>query len=162
MSIAAIYYTLTLRYTRRNQDLQLEARQTQIIMQAYQRMSDSKAVALWIEVMSNEWDSVEEYFEDLQSFINFTTLSNYFEGVGILLKKGLVDRALVYEFYPTNVNALWKKYEPIIMWTREGSGSRYLRTVEYLAGEMDKERILQGDPPIREYWFMNNKKTELN
>jgi len=41
VSIAAIYYTLTLRYTRRKLELQLETRQTQLFMQIYGRLTDS-------------------------------------------------------------------------------------------------------------------------
>jgi hypothetical protein len=46
------------------------------------------------------------------------------------------------------------------MWTRENITPSYLRTVEYLAEEMDKERILQGDPPVLDYYSLYRKLLE--
>jgi len=143
--VAIVYYALQTRS-------QTKTRQAQIIMQVYQRMTDPDSNERFQELFSREWDTVEEYFEKYPSRVNFMTISAFYEGVGILLKKGLVDRALVYEFFPTNVNVLWEKYKPITMWLRETMNHpSYLRSVEYLAEELDKERILQGDPTIVEY-----------
>ncbi|MCW4040285.1 MAG: hypothetical protein NWE83_05995 [Candidatus Bathyarchaeota archaeon] len=95
MMIALTYYALQIR----NQN---KTRKAQIIMQVYQKMSDADFAESFWEVFSREWDTVEEYLEKYPSRTNFAILTNYYEGVGILLKKGLADRALVYEFFPTN------------------------------------------------------------
>jgi len=153
LMIALTYYALQIR----NQN---KTRQAQIIMQVYQKMSDADFMESFWEVFSREWDTVEEYLEKYPSRTSFAVLTNYLEGVGILLKKGLVGRALVYEFFPTNANVLWHKFKPITMWTRENISPSYLRTVEYLAEEMDKERILQGDPPLLDYYSLYRKSLE--
>ena len=49
LTVGVVYYILTLRNTRRNQEMQLETRQAQLFMQIYDRRSSS-------EMTKMEWE----------------------------------------------------------------------------------------------------------
>ena len=63
VSIAAIYYTLTLRYTRRNQELQLETRQAQFFIQTYQSLVTPEVQKLYGEILEWEWTDFDDFAE---------------------------------------------------------------------------------------------------
>ena len=152
--IGLSYYIMNLR----NQE---RARQMQIILQTYQKNTNEDVINRWIEIMYREWETVDEYFTKYTSWTSFWAFSNGLESIGILLKRGLIDRSLVYEFYPTNVIVFWNKYEPIVVRARERWGNtHYMETVEWLAGELDKERISQGRKKPTEYQSFTTPETE--
>ena len=74
----------------------------------------------------NEWSSAN--FDDFWSkygrednpdqWRKYLKLIYYYEYIGILVKEGLVDPKLIYEFDITPIR-LWEKYEPIVIGCRE-------------------------------------------
>ena len=70
----------------------------------------------------------------------FQNVSGFWEGLGLLYRKRIVDRALVKDFYQFAVPFEWEKMKPIILGMREKyHESRLFDEFEYLAGEMRKE-----------------------
>jgi hypothetical protein len=66
-------------------------------------------------------------------------VDNFFQQVGILLHKGLIDADLVREVFTYRVELLWKKAEPIIQGVRkELNQPEAGKWFEYLANEMKK------------------------
>ena len=62
IGVAALYYTLTLRNTQRAQQLQLETRQAQLFMQAYNRFTEKEFQKSWFEmVIQWEWDDYDDF-----------------------------------------------------------------------------------------------------
>ncbi len=120
VSIAAIYYTLTLRYTRRNQDLQLETRQTQLFMQLYQQVLSKDAQRDNFELINLEWEDYEDFEMKYGSENNPDVaakryyLWRQFDAIGYLLKKGLIDADMVFQLGINVVIWQWAKWEPII------------------------------------------------
>jgi hypothetical protein len=61
VSIAAIYYTMTLRYTRRNQDLQLETRQAQLFTQIALTQVKPEVLSDYFEILNWEWEDYADF-----------------------------------------------------------------------------------------------------
>lgn len=99
--------------------------------------------------MDREWKNFDDYLKKYPSHAPLLSIQTYFEGVGVLLKKGLIDVDLVYELMPTMVSTFWAKYEPIVKEARERQNYPQLfRSVEYLANEMNIWTIKRGGPEI--------------
>jgi hypothetical protein len=105
IGVAAIYYTLTLQNTRKNQELTLRAqeqglvtRQAQLFMQIYDK-SISKEYADAMKVLRGvKFDNYEEYkhymvnmgdYPDKMDAWNF--IGGFYEGLGLLVMEDLIS-----------------------------------------------------------------------
>ena len=61
------------------------------------------------------------------------SVANFFETIGVLVKLGIVDRALVCDLWDGVVFKTWKQLEPVIMIRREVSDRGLWSNFEYLA-----------------------------
>jgi hypothetical protein len=118
------YYVLTVRATRRNQDLQLETRQAQLFMQIYDRVWSKETQdalnILWSFPYSNE-EFEKRFTEDFAFQRAFTHWAYIYERVGLLLKAGLFKVELVFDS-STTINSIideWEKYRDSIYKFRE-------------------------------------------
>jgi len=146
--VAAIYYVVTLRISLRNQQLSLktqehtlEARQTQLTMQLYEKMSTKEYLDSFVEIL-NQW-SWKDY-EDFQSkygeesgsgnWIKFSTVTMAWEQIGILMKYRSFDPNMLFDQWGGFFTRFWEKIEPIVIeinMGREGGGG-YLEYAEDL------------------------------
>jgi len=137
VSIAAVYYTMTLRYTRRNQELTLrsqeqakETRQAQLLMQIYETYRSSEFRLLAEEIINQEWTDYDDFWERYGPINNpgvwskWGSVAAFFNGVGVLLKKELIDIDLVEELISNQAFVLWVRMEPILTGWRENIVSR--------------------------------------
>jgi len=145
LTVSITYYAMVLR----NQN---ETRQTQLFMQVFNRFQDPGFMKLHGEIMSREWTSFEDYIEKYGIGDDaLLSVQTYYEGVGVLLMKGMISPDFVYELIPTMVNVLWTKYEPLVHFARESANyPQYWRPVEYLKDKMIEEAEKRGDPVILE------------
>lgn len=116
-----LYYTFTLQNANRTQRLQLEARQTQIFMDLYKTMA-TKEFMQDLEQILVYWD-----FEDYDDFYakygadvdpgmhaSFDSMMEYYNGIGLLAKRGSIDPELVYSLMRFSIFAFWEKYKGVI------------------------------------------------
>lgn len=151
VSIAAIYYTLTLRYTRRNQDLQLETRQAQLFQQIHGKFHETEFWEQYIDVANREWKDIEDYHErfggpeNVRSGANWAAVGAYYEGIGVMVHRKLVDISMVYDLTHSPIFNYWEKYEAIIRNMRECSGNPEIwKWIEYLYNKLkDYEKLIQ-------------------
>ena len=61
------------------------------------------------------------------------TIGNFYEGMGVLVKTGLVDRELVSQIWADQVSAAWEKLGPIAAIARRRAGDGLWENFEYLA-----------------------------
>ena len=143
-----LYYALTFRNSNKT-------RQAQLFMQAHARFQDPEFTKMYNEVMNREWDSLDYYREKYMSEgwdERILSVQTYYEGIGVLLMKGMISPDFVYELMPTMVNTLWNKYEPIVYWVRENFGySQFWRPIEYLKDKMIEEAEKRGDQIVISY-----------
>jgi hypothetical protein len=86
----------------------------------------------------NYEDYLEKYAESPQNMA-MKILGNYFEGIGILVNRKLVDAGLVHDFWGDIILSSWEQIKPLIADMRTDSGDRNMFTFwEYLYNEMKK------------------------
>jgi len=156
VTVAAIYYILTLRTNQRNLKMNLETRQTQLFMQVFQRFQEPDFTKQWNLLMNREWKDLDDYRKKYSDpgpdGASLLSVQTYFEGVAVLLMKGMIDVDLVYELMPTMVTTFWKKYEPLVRLRRdEINYPQYFRPVEYLSDRMVEHAHMRGDPVLFSY-----------
>ena len=146
LTVSITYYAMVLR----NQN---QTRQAQLFMQVFNRFQDPGFTKLHNEITSREWTSVDDFVKKYgRGDDALLSVQTYYEGVGVLLMKGMISPDFVYELIPTMANALWHKYEPLVLFVRENMNyPQYWRPVEYLKDKMIEEAEKRGDPVILEH-----------
>jgi hypothetical protein len=126
--VAVVYYILDVRnQTKVRQDLarqretDLETRQAQLFMQLYDHYYDRDTMKDESEVIWQwKWKDFEDFWEkyglstNVQAFTKFDSWATYIKGVGVLLKRRLIDPDLVYDLMGTSIILLWEKYGSVI------------------------------------------------
>jgi hypothetical protein len=70
--------------------------------------------------------------------IAFFKVANYFDELGTLLHRGLIDADMVSEFLTPSTLQAWDKMKPAIEGFRKVTGRTFLRWFEYFYTEMKK------------------------
>ena len=139
------YYVMNVRATQRNLKQQLETRQAQLLVQLYDRFSDTDFITNTNMARENARNSksIKEYDElyraNPEQHAMFVSISRFFHGVGLLLRKGLIDINLVGELMPVTVLSTWDDIKMII---KDGQTRiPYIwEHYEYLVEEIQKYR----------------------
>jgi len=133
--VAAIYYIVNMRTT-------LQTRQAQLFMQLYDRWTFDIADKFW-DFLDDDISTAEELFDRQKTDKEFrrrtAILSRYHEGVGVLVRFGLLDiRYIAYlASWPTRM--YWEKLKPIIEDIRRlQNAPRSDSESEYLYNELMK------------------------
>jgi hypothetical protein len=148
--VGVSYYVVSLR----NQD---RARQVQTFNIIMNRFADAD-IDMMNEVMSYEWDDYNDFEEKYGGNVNIKksnmryTCWHYWDSVGYLLKKGLVDRDVIYLVNSTGgAHWMWNKFESVIKEIRVRYNMPHLgANWEYMVEEhykMMRQRGLSTDIP---------------
>ena len=167
VSIAAIYYAFTLRINLKNQELSLktqelalkaqqhnlETRQAQLFMQIYDHFLNATFLNNYQLTMQQKWGNYEDYMKKYgpeknpEEFNRFQTLTTFFQGVGILVDRGLVDLGLIHDFASATTIASWERFKPIVYGLRAEKGDPYiLWAMEKLYADVKNYRTLNPKP----------------
>jgi hypothetical protein len=146
VSIAAIYYTMTLRVQRENMKQTLETRRIGLIDSIMTRALNEEGMRNYIELLRCEWSDFEDFEKKygMGSDVNATAKRysqwQLYNSIGMMLRKGMVEAEDIYEMgLGMGMIWLWEKYQPIIEENRlRYNGPEYLKNFEYLACEMSK------------------------
>ncbi len=117
VSLAAFYYISTLRNAQRTQQLTLETRQAQLFMQIYDRWSSREITEMEFEFRNWEWDEYDDFerkYSDIKSTSLRAVLGKYYEGIGVLIKRGLIDPTLVDDLMSSAILNYWEKWGPVV------------------------------------------------
>lgn len=121
VTVAVIYYILTLRANQRTMRLTLDTRQAQLFLQLYTTFTSYDFKTKWNDVMHVwEWKDYDDYmskygFFNQEEFPKFDMVGTFFEGVGVLVKRNLIDVTLVDDLMSGHVVSSWERFEPLIM-----------------------------------------------
>jgi hypothetical protein len=147
------YYITTIRTNQRNQQLTLETRQLQLYMKVLEDYRDQEFMTRWTDVAYHqEYGDYEEWrrkygpVANPEAYANFFHVTNWFQGIGYLVKTRVLDLEVVSEYIrPRSVVFLWEKVEPIVKAHRATTNPDALKSFEYLADEIGKmlERKLE-------------------
>ena len=136
------YYVLTVRNSQRMQKMQLETRQAQLFMQIYSLRHSTDYFIKYQEFLNREWtdyDEAMEKFGNPEDMAKTLSLGAYFEGIGVLVKRGLLDPTLVDDLLSINIFEFWEKIEPLVIERRKRMNKPTSgEWMEYLYNEIRK------------------------
>jgi hypothetical protein len=111
---AIIYYALTLRNTNKT-------RKTQLFMDVYTKfLGTVETTQENLEFNRLEFDGYDDFIEKYGLDVNprvFAKLYHsmmFYEGIGLLVKRGLIDIEMVEDFMSGVIMGFWGKYGPIL------------------------------------------------
>jgi len=138
--------------TLQTQQQALETRQAQLFMQIYNRWNTTEVSKQYGRIrFTYNIHGWEDYLqltgytngklENVEAFSDFQTLSQFFEGIGVLVQRGLIDVGLVEDLLANRVIWWWELYQPISEGARKVTGDPKLHNhAEYLYHEMKKRQ----------------------
>jgi hypothetical protein len=135
--IAAIYYVLQIRN-------QTKIRQTDLVMRLYSTFGSKEFQDAWTRIESIEFKNYDEYVKKY-GLGDYAQCATFFEGIGVLLQKKLIDINLVDALFSVPLKFMYERMKPIIEGNREQlHNQRVFEHFEYLYNEMKKrEQKLQ-------------------
>jgi len=114
-----------------------KARQTDLVMRLYSTFGSKEFLEDWQKVMGNEYENYNDFVNKYGSWTPQVGL--FFEGLGVLLRRKLIDISLVDDLFTGGINMLWNKSKPVIMDARvQMNYPQYGEWFEYLYNEMKK------------------------
>ena len=141
------YYEIVVRNSQRNQKHQLETRQAQLFMNLYETWStpEFRKRSNWVNHVIEYEDSEDFHSKygrtgDQDSFADWASVDAYYEGIGVLVRRGLIDIDLVDDLLHTSIIGTWEKMGPEFLESRAlGTGSPTLFSdFEFLYNEIMK------------------------
>jgi hypothetical protein len=110
--IGVFYHIMTLNNTRKNQKLQLETRQTQLFMHIYSQWYSTAFWENWEKVMEIDYTDYDDANEKLtpESRRSARSLFVFFEGIGVLVNRGLIEPSLIDDLMSSMVISFWEKW----------------------------------------------------
>jgi hypothetical protein len=149
--IGVFYHIMTLRNTRKNQEMQLETRQAQLFMQIYRDMSSPEHYIRFNELLNMEWEDWDDYFRKYgstnnpEAYASRNSMLYRRSGVGLLVKDGLIDVDRVFDLMNWTILWQWKKWKDIIITIRGlYNNPSWMEGFEFIANEMVKESESRG------------------
>ena len=126
---------------------QNETRQAQLFIDIYDQFYNPEWHRRWMEVVyvyQNEdfvdSEGVPKFLKgDIDKFVDASSLASFFEGIGLLVKRGLIDINLVAELMSSPLIWVWEKVEELVRKTREVTGRPQIyEWFEYLYNEIQR------------------------
>jgi len=122
----------------------VRTRQTELVIGLYSTYGGKEFQEAWRELETQEYKNFKDYVKKYGES-SMETVGVFFEGIGVLLHRKLIDISLVDDLFSTPIKLAWEKMKPIL----EGARKHFNRPqiyewFEYLYNEMKKrEQTLQ-------------------
>jgi hypothetical protein len=133
--VGIFYYIMSLR----NQN---KARKTQLYWQINEKTSQENIISGRSEYMAQEWETPKEfitYFQSTEGRKVIGATLGYYEGMGVMVKEGLLDIRVVALYSSGIIRKLWEQFIPIKDEVRRQlQWPRLCIEVEYLYNELLK------------------------
>jgi hypothetical protein len=153
ISLAAFYYINTLRNAQKSRELSLKAqeqaletRKAQLFMQIYHDMNSTENLRIFSELIEMEWEDWDDFTRKYgrgnnpENWVLRFSMWSRLNGVGLLVKAGLIDVGSVHDLMRTTILWQWEKWRDIIIRTREEYNMvGFAEGFEFIANEMVKE-----------------------
>jgi hypothetical protein len=136
--VGVAYYILDMRH-------QSKVRQTDLIMRLYSTWQSKELTDATLKVWNLEFkdysDFVKKYgpwYSETEVYSAFRMVINFFNEIGILLRRRLVNVEMVSAMLTMGTTITWEKIRPLVEGGRRQAGPRFLEDFEYLYNEMNK------------------------
>ena len=122
----------------------VKQRQTDLAMRLYQHFGTKEFMNSWWQITTREEKEYKEYVKK-HGGAEFLQVGAFFEGIGILLHRKLVDIDVVRDLFSESIKLIWEKNESILKeMVDERNIPEAWQWFEYLYNEMQKrEQRLQ-------------------
>ena len=148
LSIAIIYYAINVRNANKNQQLTIDTRQAQLLMQIYNKYTETELMKQQMNIVNMKYSDIDEFWNKYgplsnpEEYTSFARLGYFFDGIGVLLKRELVDKYALYDLMGVHVLQYWDNwYGPLIVGLREKwSNPNAYEMFEHLACEFNNIR----------------------
>jgi hypothetical protein len=150
--IGVTYHIVTLYNSRKNQQLTLETRQAQLFMNIFNNFSSKEYQKDLENIMSWQYTDYDDFFAKYGPDVNpddhaiWDHNLQWMEGLGVMVKRNLIDPNLVYDIMYGTIISFYEKFEPIILRFKEQGGTHILQDLTYIHDEMkriQKERGIE-------------------
>jgi hypothetical protein len=163
--VAAVFYILNLRVSQKNQEISMKNQE--LSLKAQQQAAETRQAQLFKEFLKTQesyeftkmfqevfydWSWVD--FDDfmakygkgsLDARTKMTVVFNFFEGLGIMVRRGLISADLVYEFNYNSIIGFWEKYSLVVVGLRRFfSSPQFYEPIEWLYGELKRLQVARG------------------
>ena len=134
--VGVVYYVLDMRH-------QNKVRQTDLVMRLYSTFGSKEFQDAWTRIESIEFKNYDEYVKKC-GLGDYAQCATFFEGIGVLLQKKLIDINLVDALFAIPLKYMYERMKPIIEGNREQLHTqRVFEHFEYLYNEMEKRKQRQ-------------------
>ena len=135
------YYVLTVRNSQRMQKMTLETRQAQLFMQIYSQWNSMEMGRNYQRIMDMEWTDYDDFLEkrdaNIESKTGFRTVARFFEGIGVLVHRGLIDVTFVDDLMSGATMRYWEKLAPTVKEARiRDNWPQLVEWIEYLYNQI--------------------------
>jgi hypothetical protein len=112
--------------SRKAQEQGVETRQSQLFMQIYLRGQEPSFQKRHLEIINQwEWKNYDDFNEKYglskssEDYSSFMTIGSYYEGLGVLVRRKLIDPHFVDDMMSGYIIRFWEKIESLTMEMRE-------------------------------------------
>ena len=126
--VGIAYYLFIMRNSQRNQQIQIETRQAQLFMQIFTHQYDIDQRRSLHLLNTLEYEDYDDYISKYgpdnnpDAYFRIGSLGTYFEGVGVLVKRKLVDPTIVDDLMSGRIIDFWEKQRSFALAYRERTG----------------------------------------
>jgi len=116
----------------------VQTRQTDLVIRLYSTRISKEFQESWRKVMAKEFEDCHDY-EKWYNWSDFIEVGLFFEGVGILLSRKLIDIGLVDDLHSYIIKTTWEKIKRVVEGVRKyNNAPQIYEWFEYLYNEMQK------------------------
>ena len=134
---------------------QNRTRQAQLFMQIFDRLNakeSRKQLGEFIWVW--EWTDFDDFWDkygpvgNIDDWASFNSFNVYYEGIGVMIKRGLIDPTFVDDIMSGEIIRVWEKFEPVVIeWRKRQNWPQAFEWNEYLYNEI-KSIVEQQHPEL--------------
>jgi hypothetical protein len=137
VTVAAIYYIMTLRVQQANMKSTLETRQAQLLMAVYDKLAEPQTIEMWTKIVNTDYTGFPEFkkkfIENPEMLNALYIMTMRFEGFGLLVRDELLDIRHVALMFGGVTTKFFEKVKPVLGDLRgEMEYSRFMDQTEYL------------------------------
>jgi len=123
----------------------VKTRKTDLVIRLYSTYGSREFQEAWVETLRLEFKDYHDYLKKYGAtsekpvYTSVNMVAAYFEGIGILLRRKLIDIALVDDLLSSDIVLTWHKMKPIVEgWRKQFNRPQISEWFEYLYDEMQK------------------------
>ena len=123
----------------KQRQIEIETRQAQLFIELYNRLNDKEFNSDWWKVYNQEWKDYDDFLRKNIANSTVDSIMVFFKGIGVLVKRKLIDPVLVSEMMASYILMIWDKYGSMMKEFRERTNRpEVLEHIDYLYEETKK------------------------